>query len=409
MTQSVLTTASSAGVALAVGATNYFSLGHFFINGGATEAARRVRYFHAGTFSDLYVRLTVNGATTNSTLSVRNTGVNTAMTITIAGGATGEFEESTKHTATIAANDYMSYEWVTGATAAITNTILSVVFSPTTTTNTVTRTIARNTTFTTASSTLYDGLVQNTAVQTVESNTQFKWKKPGTIKNLYVYAVTIRATSTTLRTRKNTANGNLSVTITGTAPLEFQDTANSDTIAVDDLENIAIVTGTGTTSGQNNIESLDFISTKGDSVFIAGNPASVAVANSATSYNALSGSIAGTVTTESDAQMKLRIPLAVFSNLSAYILTNGTDANSTIDLRKNAVSANNSITIGGGATGWFHDTTHQDVISSSSDELNYRIVNGGTAGGTKDLNVSYLAVYMTIGTPYTVFVEWEEA
>ena len=129
-------------------------------------------------------------------------------------------------------------------------TIFSVLFESSTTTDTVCRlsTSGSAANYTTASVSRYNGIVGGqTASAGSEIQNKCKIRKAATGKNLAVYvSANARTTDTLVRTRKNATNGACLITIGPGATGWFEDTTNSDTLAVGDDYDVVTVTGTGT-------------------------------------------------------------------------------------------------------------------------------------------------------------------
>jgi len=81
-------------------------------------------------------------------------------------------------------------------------------------------------------------------VSTTESNCQVKIQSAGTgsLLDVYVSANSIATSASTVRTRKATANGAMSVSIGAGATGTFQDTSNSDSVSAGNAYNYQIVT-----------------------------------------------------------------------------------------------------------------------------------------------------------------------
>src|SRR3990167_6819271 len=105
----------------------------------------------------------------------------------------------------------------------------------------------------------------------------------------------------------------------------------------------------------------------------------VTQANGLTKYYALCGDFFNPSTTEADKQGKFRSGGGTFSKLSAYALTNTLDGTTTIRLRVNAGNVSEVISITGGATGAFSDSSNTDAISAN-DLVNHQIVTAGNSG-----------------------------
>ena len=228
-----------------------------------------------------------------------------------------------------------------------------------------------------------------------------RMRKAGSMNNLAVNVSANSRTATTVRGRLNGANGNLTTTITASTPGLYEDTTHTDTIAVGDDYDTAIVTGPGTAAWTLQSVSYDFISTSGNGLCLT--DTSGGIARNQTVYGSVIGgfnSTRATDTTETNVDITARSPF-VFSELSTLLITNGISNNSTLTFRRNAGAdaTTLSVTITASTIGWFGDTTHTDTVASG-DKINYRIVVGvGT--GSNILNINWIAVSTFLSTSTT--------
>lgn len=95
------------------------------------------------------------------------------------------------------------------------------------------------------------------------------------------------------------------------------------------------------------------------------------------------------VTSEADIQIPYRTA-GTFSKLYINVATNTvTGGNSSINLRVNGSSVNNTITIVASTTGEFEDTSNSDSIATG-DLVNYQVVGGGSSGSFTHTGVTIL-------------------
>lgn len=103
-----------------------------------------------------------------------------------------------------------------------------------------------------------------------EVRRQFRIPFDGTIRNLRAAAlVNGRSTNTTVRTRINGANGNLSVVVPGGSLAAVEDTTNSDTLVAGDLLAFAFTTGTGGGNIALGTIQVEFETASGDTVYFS--------------------------------------------------------------------------------------------------------------------------------------------
>lgn len=210
----------------------------------------------------------------------------------------------------------------------------------------------------------------------VEAIYQTRIRDTCTLSHLYVNvtANTVSATST-IRTRKNGANGGQSVSIGSDATGLFEDTSNTDSLADGDLACYQVVAGA---DGGGSI-TLAFISTLLAPSSTAGINSSAfgsSYAASTTYYRPISGVAGTTLTTESMVRYTNHLA-TVLSHLRAYVTTNSCTSTTTVYVRKNGADGAQNLSIGASATGAFEDTSNTDTIGDG-DETNYRIATGAT-------------------------------
>ena len=215
-----------------------------------------------------------------------------------------------------------------------------------------------------------------------EAGSQFTTRIAGTLSNLFVY---ISANSsnytTTLRLRKNTANGNQVISITAAATGQFEDISNTDTLTSGDIVNYSSITGAGTgTITLQNISILfeattnlvNFYNTSGNFVNTA----------SQTSYWQLSA--ANINTTESNVLLVFK-NAGTFKNLFVKITQNNRSTATTYTVRQNAADTTITLSVTGSTTGIFEDTSHTATISVD-DTSAFKIITGtGTGSVTHGL------------------------
>ena len=322
---------------VATSTTTYFAL-FGYLTHSTTESFKAGRFRDLGTFSRLAVRCQTNGITATSTFRLRKNAGNGNQTVSITTGSTGLFEDTSNTDTVSAGTDEFDYQIITGSTG--TNLILNhtvIVFEPTDTTRSVTKIGTTDIgAFTTASSTTYANLSGYTGGAAVETNYQHRIKRNGKLKYLNAeVSANARTTATTIRTRINTANGLQSVSVGSTATGTFEDTTNSDTLAVSDLINFSFTTGTGTQSTTISFISASFEFSNNQVVPLI-SATSGDVTAPATTYGILLGGLLSKFTSPSDANIKLNFGYNFMaSNLQIKLRTNANTATNTATLYKN--------------------------------------------------------------------------
>jgi hypothetical protein len=375
-------------------ATEYWALGNGMLSKSATEANRQIVYRTAGTLSKLFVRLTANAATGSSTVTVRKNAADGNQTVSIGAGATGVFED-TVNTDAVASTDLLDYKSVTGSGGALTISIMSTIFDATT--NTVSRHLIADTTslsFATISVSRYNPLAgQGSSGVGAETSARTRIRDAGTLKNMQVYISANTSTvSTTVRSRKNGAAGNISVSIGSTATGLFEDTANTDTLAVGDDTNSEVATGTNAGLTLELI-AFEFETTSSNGVCVVGRPGAYLPGPSVTSYFPIGGALV-VGATEANTQVKARETFT-FSDLTLLVTANTITATSTLTFRVNGADGNQSVSIGSSATGTLSDATNTDVVAAT-DLVNTKIVTGATGTNITIRNIE-VSTFLTAG------------
>ena len=255
--------------------------------------------------------------------------------------------------------------------------------------------IASNTTggASTANTTQYWNHIGGINPTATEADANHTIWQAGTYNNLRVGINTnsVAATST-FRTRKNTANGGQSVSVTSSGTGIFADTTNSDTIAANDLVCIQSVPGAATGTYTPKFYALDFAATTNTVTKLAwGNAAknaSTSFASPSTQYyEPLHGQMftSGTATTTEANAQNVTQDSGTFKNLAVKITANGRANAQTFRLRKNGANANSTVSIGGAATGVIRDSTNTDT-AAAGDKWVYNLA-------TDSASTSFITTY----------------
>lgn len=236
-----------------------------------------------------------------------------------------------------------------------------------------------------------------------EAEAEITLRSAGTLSKVQIYLSTngVSATST-FKSRKNNADGNISVSIAASTTGEFEDTSNSDSFAAGDDGCFALVTGVGgssmtprTTSAQfeastNTVQvwNLTSISTSGISTA------------STTHYHVPAGRWQGSNGTANNAKIEPGCG-GTWKNMRVYVYSNARTSSSTLRNRINATNGAMSVTVGSGATGVFEDTSNSDSISAGDDcDLSW---TSGSGSGSCPISTWKTEVETTDGkftTPY---------
>jgi hypothetical protein len=393
----------SAGNILTIGSTANTTQ-YWPITGGidatSTEANAQQYSHTAGTYSNLSINFE-NTAGLPITVNLRKNGANANQTLSVSAGGTGFFSDTT-NTDAVAVADLFCIQTIPGITTGTFWPMnIGLTFDPTTSTDTVTKLTWGNpalnsTSFNGASTTYYipvfgQMLASGTAI-TTETVAQTAVQEIGTIRKLHIKIVGTnnRTTTSTLRLRKNAANGNGVVSVTSGATGVITDSTNTDTLAVGDKINYSYVTGTGTLTHTLAYFGSEYVNTSPNStVFANSAPNSTAItqAKSVTNYYNIMGYKTGT-TTIRYARHK-PFAAATFHDISIIIPTNGLSAASTFALQVNDVSS--ALTVSVSATGTFTDATHSVTIADT-DTVNL-VLTTGTGSGTNTITLGNMSVF----------------
>lgn len=341
-----------------------------------SEALSQSRLRAAGTISNLWFRISSNSCSAASTFKSRIAGANGNISISVNASTSGTFEDAS-NTDVIAADALVDFDFTAGAgTGSFLLRSYAFVFNADS--NTVFRTGNTGVGLNGASFTGYFNLIGGGATATtVENETQQEVPAAGTLKNMFVYVSgNARTTTTTIKTRVNGADGNVTVSIVAAATGIFEDTSNTDTISAGDEINGKYTTGTGTEVITVAFVAVSLETTTGQSVVGSGmdTPGGVVVTTGTTRYWGL-GAGGNVDTTESDASVKALLARTV-SKLWAGVVANATTSASTLDFRVNSASSALTVSITAGTTGEFSDATNSVAIVAT-DVINVRVVNGG--------------------------------
>lgn len=214
---------------------------------------------------------------------------------------------------------------------------------------------------------------------TTEANTQVKLRSAFTAKDAYVQtAANTRTSASTLSSRKNTAAGNLSVSLTASTTGEFTDTTHTDSIASADVYNYALAV-VGSTGGVTlHSYNMTLEESSGISQLITADPGNITGNGTSVSYQTAGGRLLIAITTEASQKATARTAMTL-SNFQIR-MSAAASFGVTPRTRKNTANGAQSVTPGT-STGFFEDTTHTDSIAVT-DVYNFQISPITSFGGT---------------------------
>lgn len=373
-------------------ATIYWPLGVTTLENTGVEATVQVTSRTVGTYTKLYISVPTNTFTGTGTVRFRKNTANGNQSASIPAATTGEFQDSSNNDA-VASGDNVNYI-VTTTAGANSFTVYGITTIFTANTNTVTKLIQNSNTAATTSlaSTRFMGAAGSALSDGTETRTQFKNRTTATLLNFYIDVLAnARTSATTFGSRKNTANGNLvvSVPIAGTGI--FEDTVNSDSLVSGDLFNYYSTTGAGVGAVSWDANGTDFSTTNNKSHCMSSG-VNGAIAAATTTYYPIGGD-QNVNATESLIQLRANFAHTA-SNLECHLSLNTVTAASTFTFRKNGGNGNQSVSIASSTTGFFEDAVNTDTILTS-DELDYQLVTGATGTSLTMNTMGYLIAVQT--------------
>lgn len=357
--------------------TVYCQLG----SGGAlfetTEAYTQILIRASLTIRNLYLSLNSNSINGTSTCRSRKDGANGNLSVSIPSSTSGIFED-TSDSDSVASGDYANYQFVTGGNSG-TLAVYSLSITLDSSTG-PTRPYILTTSSTENLSGFTTSIVLNGNLRSTfysESNVFMLMRCAGTLSHLACYVVGNTETSaSTLKFRKNAANGNSNLSITASTTGWFEDSSDTDTVASGDQVDYQSSVGSATLY-VSTVEIL-FVGSGVTSILLNGQTYSIGDAT--TRYVPMDGTGPNSGGEAVRTTMRLGnyggMLHNLFANVSANTLNSGT---STIRVRKNEANGNESVSITYGTTGQFEDTSDTDSFVTT-DQFDYAITNAGTSG-----------------------------
>lgn len=366
--------------------TTYLSIG----NGNMSESLDNENITRsAGTYSNLSVNIPTSTLASTISFRFRKNGANGNQVITVTGGASGYFTDAS-NTDSVVSGDKINYSAVGGAGSggqSCTVDQLNTLFKSTT--NSVSKFHTGAYTITTASSTSFGNIGQTGTPNTDELLSQATTKTIATLKNMCISVTSnTRSTNTTINTRINGVDGNLTLTIAGAATGFFEDSSNTDNIISGDLINYKHVTGTG--SGTLSIRTclLDFETTNNQTNYSSGRTGASAIAINVVTWMPFASN--GTnITLESIANIK-SLTTFIASKFNCNIRLNSVTATTILVFRKNGINRNQTISVPASTTGYFEDAVNEDMVFVG-DNYNCQVSTGASGTSITINNIGILA------------------
>lgn len=238
--------------------------------------------------------------------------------------------------------------------------------------------------------TTYIGLVGRTYNQITESYVQNRITRAGVLSGMRVIAsINARSTSTTIRLRKNGANGNQTVSFGAGVTGVQEDLLNTDTVAVGDKVSVSVALGSGTGNFALALVQLTFTDDAGATscLYVMSQPAQNYTTNG-TQYTGFHGgptssfNYAYANSAPFDAGWRFYARSAgVFRDFRVAVPVNTSNGVCTATLVKNGSDTAVVISIPAGTSGDFLDETN-DVTVAVGDEFYWKFGMSGRSSGT---------------------------
>jgi len=206
----------------------------------------------------------------------------------------------------------------------------------------------------------------------VESQAAITMRTGGTVSYGTAVVTAGAGAAMTIISRKNGANGNISISVGSGLTGQFVDTTHTDSFSAGDTYNFQNTCATfGTVRWQGNCY-IEFTGTDVELPTVSADW----TFNASAQYCPLVAGNVSLVTTESLVAVKLGIA-GTLSRMRFVVAANAQTGTGVVVLRKNNATANSTVSIGAGTTGQFEDTTNTDSFVAT-DTLNF-MFTGGTA------------------------------
>ncbi len=201
-----------------------------------------------------------------------------------------------------------------------------------------------------------------------ETTAAIIYRSTGTLSNLYCYIVSNANTgNSTAKSRKDSANGNQSITIGSGVTGNLTDAVNTDTIAAGS-KYACQFTASASGGALKPATAGSTLAASSDSVTRISTGGGTDTSVNTTYYLVCIGGGGVANTTEANVQFKNK-NTATLQNLAVNITAN-TASVATATSRKNTTAGNMTISIGSGVTGTLEDTSNTDSLTSG-DLINF--------------------------------------
>ena len=209
----------------------------------------------------------------------------------------------------------------------------------------------------------------------VEAQTQVTYRTAGILSNLWVRVSLnlILDGASTIRVRKNGANGNQVVSFAASTTGTAEDTTNTDSVAAGDELNYSVVIGGTTGNFFPRLLNILFAASSDTVIRHTAMGINSLVVASTTVYIPLAGDSISTVG-EGLATFDVN-SAGTLKNLFVYIYSNARTTTTTFRSRVNGANGNLAVSVGSTQTGIFEDTANSDTLAAN-DDVNYSVTTG---------------------------------
>ena len=344
-----------------------------------TEDNVKIKVRIPGRFSKLSVRLpgySVNGTTD---LIFRKNNADTILKVTTDNVNGAKNVDDVVNYIDVVDGDFISLKTVPGgATGTFTLGQANVNFAPADGSVCQLFAATRATTFTSNNVTAYMSYALDCLNHNSEGDSKARQKLAGVYKYFYVLVTAnARTSTTTFRSRKNGANGNLVISVAAGTTGIFEDSANQDNVAAEDDYNFSVSNGAGSSEAITwTVVSVHFFpSPVLGGMFSTGGSSSSILAGT-TKYMMAGGSCGNNTSTATEFNRILKTPIVV-KKMVVNVQANSMTSDSTWVLVKNGTDSTITGTIVQGVIGRTEDVTHNETINPG-DDIKYKFVAGAT-------------------------------
>ncbi len=232
-----------------------------------------------------------------------------------------------------------------------------------------------------------------------ESRAEILWRTAVTLSGLWI-RITANATtnSSTVRLRKNAADGNQTFSIGAGATGVFEDAVNTDSLSAGDKAAVSLAVGAG---GTITVGMLSILVEPASGTInkFSNRDTTMPSTSGATRYMRLCGNDDET-TLEAPAQFEFE-QAGTLKNLYFNVRSNGRSVDSIVRVRLNGANTSITATVGAGATGDFEDSSNTAAVVAG-DLVAFSCTNG--ASGSGFIRFNNLSIEFVSATDFTQLI-----